>query len=395
LETVGPENETTRHLVLPRWQLNVKRERGVLSGAIESSRMDGHFVAAAASELSNRTMRLAHSALKIEQQQRFIAWLAGSQEDVVLRESEALMALLRSDVSLRPWSLEIAKPTSHMADAATPQPPTAMVEVLEGGGSSSSSSQAELTADAATGAQRPTEALRHELSALVSDAALPVGSALCEFVDDFRDMYGQVAAAPAERASAPSAVPAAPSSSLWPLPLPSLQLLQQLPQRLWWRSRADHAPAEGAPPPLQQVVTRVHEVLTALEGLLDEHLPLSLREDPRAVGEGRRQLAGQLHRSIYAVLSPLYAAAQATEISALAQSSHHMRSLLPCDLQLPPPLWLVEPGDPSAVALRDCGPSDPRLPYAIAVQLLRTLTFYRTPEEKAKVLLEACTPDGL
>jgi hypothetical protein len=95
------------------------------------------------------------------------------------------------------------------------------------------------------------------------------------------------------------------------------------------------------------------------------------------------------------VLSPLYAAAQATEISALAQSSHHMRSLLPCDLQLPPPLWLVEPGDPSAVALRDCGPSDPRLPYAIAVQLLRTLTFYRTPEEKAKVLLEACTPDGL
>jgi hypothetical protein len=176
--------------------LNVKRERGVLSGAIESSRMDGHFVAAAASELSNRTMRLAHSALKIEQQQRFIAWLAGSQEDVVLRESEALMALLRSDVSLRPWSLEIAKPTSHMADAATPQPPTAMVEALEGGGSSSSSSHAELTADAATGAQRPTEALRHELSALVSDAALPVGSALCEFVDDFRDMYGQVAAAP-------------------------------------------------------------------------------------------------------------------------------------------------------------------------------------------------------
>ena len=329
------------------------------------------------SELSNRTMRLAHSALKIEQQQRFIAWLAGSQEDVVLRESEALMALLRSDVSLRPCSLEIAKPTSHMADAATPQPPTAMVEALEGGGSSSSSS----SSLAATRAQRPTEALRHDLSALVSDAALPVGSALCEFVNDFRDMYGQVA----ERASAPSAVPAAPSSSLWPLPLPSRQLWQQLPQRLWWHSRADNAPAQGAPPPLQHVVTRVHEGLTALEGLLDEHLPLSLREDPRTVGEVRRQLAGQLHRSIYAVLSPLYAAAQAAEISALAQSSHHMRSLLPCDLQLPPPLWLLEPDEPSVVALRDCGPSDPRLPYAIAVQLLRTLTFYRTPEEKAKV----------
>ena len=316
------------------------------------------------SELSNRTMRLAHSALKIEQQQRFIAWLAGSQEDVVLRESEALMALLRSDVSLRPCSLEIAKPTSHMADAATPQPPTAMVEALEGGGSSSSSSSlaAESTADAATRAQRPTEALRHDLSALVSDAALPVGSALCEFVNDFRDMYGQVA----ERASAPSAVPAAPSSSLWPLPLPSLQLLQQLPQRLWWHSRADNAPAQGAPPPLQHVVTRVHEGLTALEGLLDEHLPLSLREDPRTVGEVRRQLAGQLHRSIYAVLSPLYAAAQAAEISALAQSSHHMRSLLPCDLQLPPPLWCFfcrRSGTVDAVAA--CAAAQPRAAAAL------------------------------
>ena len=40
--------------------------------------------------------------------------------------------------------------------------------------------------------------------------------------------------------------------------------------------------------------------------------------------------------------------------------------------------------------LRWCGSADPRLPYASAIQLLRTISFYRTPYEKANVMLEAC-----
>ena len=37
---------------------------------------------------------------------------------------------------------------------------------------------------------------------------------------------------------------------------------------------------------------------------------------------------------------------------------------------------------------RSCDPSDTRLPYGMAIRLLRTITFFRTPAEKAQVLLE-------
>jgi len=137
-------------------------------------------------------------------------------------------------------------------------------------------------------------------------------------------------------------------------------------------------------------VLRIQEGLEQMDATLAAELPPNLAADRRVLFEGHKLLEAQLFRSLHSTLTPLYAAHHAGEISALAQTSHTMRTLLPCDLQIPKALWLVTPDDATLSELRECGPSEPRLPYAIAIQLLRTLTFYRSPEEKAKTLLEAC-----
>ena len=54
------------------------------------------------------------------------------------------------------------------------------------------------------------------------------------------------------------------------------------------------------------------------------------------------------------------------------------------------PLTVLRPRESALYGLRACGASDARLPYVSAIQLLRTITFYRTPAEKANVLLQAC-----
>ena len=80
----------------------------------------------------------------------------------------------------------------------------------------------------------------------------------------------------------------------------------------------------------------------------------------------------------------------------LALHCHDMRSLLPCDMSIPPELWLTPPGesvttggyvpyeDVALAALRSCAPSDARLPYSAAMTILRTISFSRTPTEKAQ-----------
>ena len=106
-----------------------------------------------------------------------------------------------------------------------------------------------------------------------------------------------------------------------------------------------------------------------------------------------------------------------------------MRTLLPCDMRIPPALWMLpqlsppvssarasaatatlegSPRDPvssarasAATATLEGSPRDPievlrwtshtdaRLPYSAAMQALRTIGFQRSPTQKARVLLQA------
>ena len=86
-----------------------------------------------------------------------------------------------------------------------------------------------------------------------------------------------------------------------------------------------------------------------------------------------------------------------------------MRTLLPCDMRIPPALWMLPQLSPpvssarasAATATLEGSPRDPievlrwtshtdaRLPYSAAMQALRTIGFQRSPTQKARVLLQA------
>ena len=328
------------------------------------------------------------SALQVERQQRFLAWLAGSEKDVVLRESEALLALLQSDVGDSRHGSSCA--TKDGGKHLLPTDGSIQQHSTHAASSSTDDHNGDDARDDEAGASLiDVEVLKQEIADLLSDAASPVGIAMCDFVHEFREAYGHVPAAAGTAAPAPEAPAASSAPSGWSLsslslsslPLPSLQRL--------WASRAV-AESHVSLPPLRQAVARVYDASSALGALLCEHLSSESQAHPQAAPEAQKQLGAQLHRMLHATLMPLYAASHASDISALACTSHAMRALLPCDMQVPQPLWQVAPDDAVVAQLRECGPSEARLPYATAVQLLRTLTFSRTPEDKAKVLLDAC-----
>ena len=296
-----------------------------------------------------------------------------SDEERVLRESQALLALLRDDkISFKSASPPPTRP---------PPPPASSA-------SSSASESRLIDAAAASPAQ-----LRAELALFVRNASNPLGALLCSLVEELKREHGATAA---EAAEAPSTeAPPEPIPMAGPRPLNLGLLFQNL------RSSSSSSKPEPAAK-LDAAVRAVHTARETLQAALDEQLPPSLRESPAALHEARSQLDLALFRALHQVLSPLYLEAHGKDIHQLAQQCHLLRCMLPCDVnQLPRDVWLLpEPKKEAATTadddddgygrFRECGVSDAHLPYASAIQLLRTISFYRTPSEKAQVLLEAC-----
>ena len=114
-----------------------------------------------------------------------------SADDVVLQESEALLALLRSGAEPSPPSSGCASPLPSRrpaaaaagAEAAAPAPP----QLEEPPNAAAAEQYARL--EACVGGE--PEVLRRELATLVSDASLPLGEALYRFAIDFRREHGR------------------------------------------------------------------------------------------------------------------------------------------------------------------------------------------------------------
>ena len=321
---------------------------------------------------------------------------------VLLRESEALLALLQQEAHAAPEPVPLVPLLGQSVDvqlkapsalANDQSPPAALKE-----------SWARLEA-----CPRGSAQMRDELGRCVSDARLPLGAALYQFVSDFRKAYEQRDTPLSDSLLPLESTPAAAT----PPPPPSSRPVG-LPERLWRLGRGSAARDTPSPSTaaLDAAVERVRDGITSLSKQLAMQLPPSLRSDPSVVHEAVAQLDAAVHRALSPSLSPLYLVAHAAPIAHMARQCHEMRTLLPSDLLLPLPLTLLPlprgqsasssgntaaaggggagaPTDPIE-QLRTCGASDPRLPYASAIRLLRTIAAYRTPSEKAKVLLDAC-----
>ena len=279
-------------------------------------------------------------------------------EDRILRESEALLALLQNatkgegrhgghaqdPLELQDLGLSV-RPHAPAADVLPPAmlPPTSHQERYASPpaavGCMASAAQpaaAESTQLLEVASVADIAQLRTELNALLGNANLPLGTAVWDFVDAFRRSYGTQESADSH------SQPAAAAATSVAVPAASLPTLQHHLAR-WWRSQPSVGPtAHTSQLPL--AVACVRSTLFDIEGKLAGELPEALQQDPRALAEGRVLLEAMLHRAIYPTLSALYAAHHTAEIAALARTCHTMRSLLPCDMLLPPSLWLVEPG---------------------------------------------------
>ena len=254
-----------------------------------------------------------------------------------LREADAsLLALLRE-----------SDPTSEELTALQPDSPPKLV---------TPKSEKRLLEAAASA---DSVQLRDALSLYVSNAQLPLGAQLCTFIDKFRDEH-----AIKDATAAPSDAP----PRLLEIRLPQIPLL-------WRFRRAREPPASAA---LAAAVSSVRSALAELRVTLATQLPMSLREHPSALHEGRMQLEGSLFRAIHPTIARIYERAHSAEISVLAQRCHELKLLLPCDLaQLPRDVWLLPDGDGAAAAsarmvkLRDAAVSNALLPYASAIQVHR------------------------
>lgn len=391
-----------------------------------------------------------------------VAAPASEEADRVLRESEALLALLQKSTTEAhecSMSSELPRPVSESstknATTCTEEQGVALNNAVE-----------------RLLAARGTPRLRQELAAFMSNAQLPLGAELCQIVGDFRRAHALTAGPPRESGSPLDARPPGVVSTAPPVEaLPAggaeaeagaasaaaagvtAAAAVALERLLSWRltrpfsfsggasfatsfasSSLSSAPAAAsasaivaapgsaatAPSALESAVHSAQAGLKTLRAKLDAQLPDELKSDDAAYAEARSQLDSALHRSLFSSIWPLYLATHSKAIDTLAPRCHELRMLLPCDLvQLPPELWLLPDGngiaEPSsssatnaaapddssaqlstAAALAELrtggagGASDARLPYASAIQLLHTISFYRTPFEKAKVLLEAC-----
>ena len=347
----------------------------------------------------------------------------------VLRESEALLALLQhgerksGEASPAPARPAAAVAAATVTAAAAPSPShtvsvAASTEVL-------SPAAMRLMAAHEDGPQK----LRDELTLFVSNAQNPQGAALCEFVSEFRRLHAYPAA-PAAAAGGAEASPASapPPAAAPPAAAVAAATATAVAIRGVWAnlgrprsSSSASADESAAAVALAAAVSSVRSGLASLSAALEEQLPESLRADASAMSEAQLQLDAAAQRALFGSLSPLYLHAHAEEISNLAARCHELRAMLPCDMhQLPAELWLLPPSamphaavsasssaasssaaaassaaasssaSPSLAELRASGAADARLPYASAIQLLRTISFYRTPSDKAKVLLEAC-----
>ena len=320
--------------------------------------------------------------------------------DVVLRESEALLALLQDATS----EMDGASGCSSVASCGTSSSSARGAADVSPLSSMASSSPDAMAAQlqAAAASDDGGKQLRDELARFVSNAQLPLGAALCQHVSDFRQCHA--VGGPAAIASSEVLTPGTAAMQK------SLQELPQLPQRLWQKLSQGGRPDANAPPAgsaaalLAAAVESVHVSRAALVEALNEQLPVDLRAEARVMREALHQLDAALHRALFPAITPLYLQAFGDDIARLAQICHELRMLLPCDMQqLPSDLWLLPTSAAAQAAadasegesgeldeLRWCGAADPRLPYASAIQLLRTISFYRTPSDKAKVMLEAC-----
>lgn len=322
---------------------------------------------------------------------------ASAEEGHLLRESEALLAIIRSA------SEESAPmPPSSESTEAPPRPPALSA-----------------AADERLIAAHGTAQLPAELALFVSNAQLPVGAELCQMIAEIRREFPGAASHAPLPASTPShfdgetspstssrgaggATPGGSAATAGE----ALRGVLRLGRSCSLSGRSTSSPAVGPEAAigaaLGAAIRRVHDGLASLFKTLEAHLPAMLREDPSSRQEARAQLEGAAHRALFSILSPLYLQAHAEEIGNLASRCHELRRVLPSDMhQLPRELWLLPASslgpDPTPGAggdglcdLRAGKDGDPRLPYASAIQLLRTISFYRTPNDKAKVLLEAC-----
>jgi hypothetical protein len=376
---------------------------------------------------------------------------APQQDDRVLRESEALLALLRATTLTAPAE-EGAGSSSGSARQQLPPDPAAKagrVKVARSQPVTTTSRTERLLA------AQGTKLLPQELAAFVSNAQLPLGAQLCEVASDFRRAHsastasssnctgGTIACSSSSSSACEAAADAGEASTGGGAAAIAAVALGRV---LSWRpglpfatvssahdgsgSTALGTPTAGSTPSaaasaatLAAAIGSARRGLAALHATLDVQLPEELRADERAQAEARTQLDSALHRALFPTLWPLYLRAHDDPIGRLAPRCHALRTLLPCDLvQLPTELWLLplnsggssggssgggssgggssgggsSGGGSSSLSLGSLraggvgGTSDPRLPYASAIQLLHTISFYRTPAEKAKVLLEAC-----